>query len=130
MLTETTKCVHCGHTGDHDDNDGFCKVCGKCASVLPAPPKPKKVTSIVFSLDKNGRRIAYRVGNDYRLFRIGLEVAAYLLESGKGEDVSDGWKDYFARLKRERTIREHGPSKRCDLSHTSDAAAYACGCYE
>ncbi len=119
MLTETTKCVHCGHTGDHDDNDGFCKVCGKWASALPAPPKPKKVTTIVFSLDKNGRRIAYRVGNDYRLFRIGLEVAEYLLSTGAGDDRSDGWKDHFARLRRERMIREHGPSKRCD-----------CGCYE
>ena len=60
---------------------------------------------VVFTVDKNGRRIAYRVGFGSRLFRMGLAEAENAVSTGEAVDASDGWKNYLATTRR---IREGG----------------------
>lgn len=90
----------------------------------------KSTKRIVFSHDKNGKKIAFRVGYGMRLFRIALDVADYMLASGTGIDESNGWKNHFASLRAAKARRDAPRTRRCDISHDSDAAAFACGCYE
>lgn len=62
--------------------------------------------TIVFSHDRRGRKVAYYVGrSDYRLFRTALAAAEVNVATGAAYDETDGWRDYFARLKADREAR-------------------------
>ena len=75
----------------------------------------KRKQTVVFTHDKHGRKIAYRVGGDWRLFRMSLAEAQVMLSTGDAVDESEGWRDYFKRLHNDRAAQEgRKPSKRCD----------------
>lgn len=74
----------------------------------------KAACTVVFSHDKNGRKVAYRVGRDWRLFRIALAGAEIAVATGAAFDESNSWRDYFSRLNNDRATQEgRKPSKRC-----------------
>ncbi len=63
----------------------------------------KRKHTVVFNHDKNGRKVAYYVGrSDYRLFRMALAKAEIEVATDAAYDGTDGWRDYFKRIKAER----------------------------
>jgi hypothetical protein len=74
----------------------------------------KATKTIVFSHDKNGRKIAFRVGRDWRLFRVALAGAEIDVATGAATDESAGWRNHFARLANDRAPQEgRKPTARC-----------------